>query len=146
MPQPTLQGAAPTRRATHDRQKIDTGQKIHAGRTGKSRDKISVDNSAMETRWNTIPYYLAGATCRNPAALYVPPLDYKRESTCRARGLLSFSLDKTFSSSLKDFFPWALKDISNTSHNGRRVLHSGGPHHSKSLRVLAFLHHIRQIL
>ena len=73
-----------------------------------------------------------------PTAMYAPPLRYKKEALAAHR--------ETLSSSLKSSDSQPLKNTSNTTHSGRRVLRFGGPNHSKSLVFIMFLSEIELVL
>jgi hypothetical protein len=87
--------------------------------------KIALATSISRSKYYIC--YVPGPTCRGSASLYVPPLYYKREGMlCYKRRI---SQTHTHTRSLK------LTKQYNTQWN--RVLRSGGPNHSKLLRVLA---------
>jgi hypothetical protein len=78
-----------------------------------------------------LPFVL-GPTCRGLVSLYVPPLNYKREGTLRYKThSLRHSDSQVHTSSQAQY-----------STQWSRVLRSGGPNHSKPLRVLVFIVHL----
>jgi hypothetical protein len=83
-------------------------------------------------------HYVSGPTCRGPASLYMPdaPLSYKRGGMQRYkarthRHSLRPSDSQVHTSSQAQY-----------STQWSRVLRSGGPNHSKPLRVLVFIVHL----
>jgi hypothetical protein len=77
-------------------------------------------------------HYVPDPTCRGLALLYMPPLNYKREGTQRYNThSLILSDSQVHTSSQAQY---------NTQWS--RVLRSGGPNHSKPLRVLMFIVHL----
>jgi hypothetical protein len=74
-------------------------------------------------------HYVPGPTCRGPASLYVPPLNYKREGTQRYRAG-SQVLKHTSSITLSILL----------THSGGGVLRSGGLNHSNPSCPLVFFH------
>jgi hypothetical protein len=74
-------------------------------------------------------HHAPGPTCRGSALLYMPPLSYKRGSMQRYNGDSDASHPGLHSTQ-------ALKQY---NAQWSRVLRSGGPNHSKPLRVLVFI-------
>jgi hypothetical protein len=68
--------------------------------------------------------YVPGPTCRGPPPMYVPPLDYKREGTQRYRFIQTQAILDTTQAHEQYNTQWS------------SVLRSGGPNHSKLLRVI----------
>ena len=67
--------------------------------------------------------------------MYAPPLRYKREALAQALKLTQTHTELRFSGT-------QLHNKSNTTDSGRRVLHSGGPNHSKPGVFIVFLSEI----
>jgi hypothetical protein len=76
---------------------------------------------------HNIFFYVPGPTCRGSASLYVPPLNYKRESTQHYKGQVHTSCQ-------------TLKLSIQHTHSGGRVLRSGGLNHSKPSCTCVFFH------
>ena len=70
-----------------------------------------------------------------PAAMYAPPLRYKREALAVHYRLARHTSSRELS----------LSREGNTTHSGRRVLRSGGPNHSKSVVFIVFLSKIELV-
>jgi hypothetical protein len=78
-------------------------------------------------------HYIPRPTCRGPVPLYVPPLSYKRGGMQRYKTdtLRPSSGSQVHTSSQAQYITqWS------------RVLRSGGPNHSKPLRVPEFIVHL----
>ena len=78
-----------------------------------------------------------GPPVGDPAAMYAPPLRYKREALAvqnRPTRTLTYTGSPRHSQTLSR--------QGNTTHSGCRVLRSGGPNHSKSLVFIVFLSEI----
>ena len=114
--------------AGYDGRRSDKTAPRHAERetprAGKDiQRKISFACNAI--MMNSTIFYTAslGPLVGVPAAMYAPPLRYKREA------LAGHAHTQTGSREL------SLSREGNTTHSGRRVLRSGGPNHSKSCCV-----------
>jgi hypothetical protein len=79
---------------------------------------------------SSILSFVAGSMCRGSVPLCMPPFSYKRGGMRHYKGdpILDPAQAHKFIQALKQYITqWS------------RVLHSGGPNHSKSLCVLVFL-------
>ena len=79
-----------------------------------------------------------GPPVGDPAAMYAHPLRYKREALAVHNRLSRAHTDTRQLSQ-------TLSRQGNTTHNGRRVLRSGGPNHSKPAVFIVFLSEIELV-
>src|SRR6185312_15838122 len=79
-----------------------------------------------------------GPSVGDPTAMYTPPLKYKREEYVKPGQAKAETTQARIHSEQSRSQP--LKSTSNTTHNGHRVLRSGGPNHSKPAVFIVFLH------
>ena len=114
------------------------GRKIPTGKARKSRNKVSVACNAIMSVQYVILTTSLGPSVGDPTAMYTPPLRYKREEYVKPGQAKADTTQARIHS--EQFCSQPLESTSNTTHSERRVLHSGGPNHSKPVVFIVFLY------
>jgi hypothetical protein len=120
---PALQGATvPVHHHSYVAREASPARQCYADRGYQDARKIALGTDTSRSKYYIC--YVPGPTCRGPAPMYVPPLDYKREGTQRYRFIQTQAILDTTQAHEQYNTQWS------------RVLRSGGPNHSKLLHVL----------